>query len=332
MCKSVHIVRSALMFLLFVLAGCSGNHNELKLPVHRIACMSSSYIAYLEAIGADSLVCAVSGISYISNSAVLERYKKTVSGNLDGELPLYDIGYDTVLDYDKIYELKPDVVVAYTIGGSKPDYMKKLESLGLNVYVMNDYLAESPLERASAVLEFGRLTGREELARHYYDSLSARYNSLAASVVRDNPVKVLINIPYSDVWYIPGADSYMSQLIRDAGGEILGTEAGTKSGTISMENAYALSMEADVWLNPGMVSTRRELASLHQIFPRFAPLSRGLPIYNNTLRMTGQGGNDFWESGAAHPDRILEDLIKIFSAVRDGEEDNNEYNYHFRLD
>jgi len=30
------------------------------------------------------------------------------------------------------------------------------------------------------------------------------------------------------------------------------------------------------------------------------------------LRMSPNGGNDFWESGVVHPDLILKDLISIF--------------------
>lgn len=35
-------------------------------------------------------------------------------------------------------------------------------------------------------------------------------------------------------------------------------------------------------------------------------------MYNNNARITEAGGNDYYESGAAHPDVILADLIQIF--------------------
>jgi len=35
-------------------------------------------------------------------------------------------------------------------------------------------------------------------------------------------------------------------------------------------------------------------------------------VYNNNLRMSRGGGNDFWESGTVHPELILHDLISIF--------------------
>jgi iron complex transport system substrate-binding protein len=56
-------------------------------------------------------------------------------------------------------------------------------------------------------------------------------------------------------------------------------------------------------------------------------LANDLPIYNNTLRTTPEGGNDFWESGAVRPDLILEDLIQVFHYDGSGN-----LNYYFRLE
>ena len=126
--------------------------------------------------------------------------------------------------------------------------------------------------------------------------------------------KVLINIPYADIWYIPGADNYMAQLVRDAGGDLLGSEPGkTESGTIGLEEAYAYAQEADVWLNPGWCRTREQLRSVHPLFARFPVLDK--PVWNNTLQTTEGGGNRFWETGPVHPDWILEDLVHIFSGT-----------------
>jgi iron complex transport system substrate-binding protein len=108
----------------------------------------------------------------------------------------------------------------------------------------------------------------------------------------------------------------MSRLIRDAGGQVLGAQKGSVSGVITMEDAYSLSLEADMWLCPGYCRTREQLATLHHLFPHFGPLAKGLPIYNNILRATSGGGNDFWESGAVRPDLILKDLRAIFQAYK----------------
>ena len=48
--------------------------------------------------------------------------------------------------------------------------------------------------------------------------------------------------------------------------------------------------------------------------PKFADAKavRERTVYNNNLRLTPTGGNDYWESAVVHPDMVLRDLIHIF--------------------
>ena len=309
-------------------------------PLENIICMSSSHVAALSQIGADSLISAVSGIGYISSPVLRDRYDRTEGvhrgckknpshavgagpspcGQGGSTLftppmhPLYDIGYESGLDYERILELKPDMLMAYTVSMAEPPYIAKLRSMGIPVMIIHDHLENHPLARAEYVRLFGALTHRLHEADSVFTAVCDRYESLAADVAESGsrPRKVLINTPYADAWYIPGEDSYMSRLIRDAGGLVLGSQPGTSvSGVVSLEKAYQLSLQADLWLDPGNYRTRSELRDAHQLFPRFGPLAEDLPIYNNTLRTTPEGGNDFWESGAMRPDLILQDLIAI---------------------
>lgn len=285
-------------------------------PLNNIICMSSSQVAGLAEIGADSVITALSGLRYITNSKLLSR-----------NIP--DIGYEASLDYEKILELAPDILLTYTVSGAKPPYISRLQSLGVRVLVLHDHLEEHPLARAEYIRLYGALTGRQAEADSIYANICSRYDSLAESVSDSHEkVKVLMNVPYGDAWYIPGGYSYMARLVDDAGGAILGSEPGTAvSRTVSMEEAYKMSKSADIWLNPGPCRTIEELKSFHHSFRMFGPVEKGLPIYNNTLRITPEGGNDFWESGSVRPDLILEDLISIFSEseVSDGLE------YHFQV-
>ena len=130
----------------------------------------------------------------------------------------------------------------------------------------------------------------------------------------DTPKSVLVNIPYADQWYIPGGDNYMTRLIQDAGGTVLGAVPGRfESSVISVEKAYELAQEADCWLNPGWCATKAQLRSVHPLFADFPVL--GKSVWNNTKQSTPGGGNAFWETGPAHPDLILEDLRAIFDGT-----------------
>ncbi|MGM9738276.1 MAG: ABC transporter substrate-binding protein [Candidatus Cryptobacteroides sp.] len=276
-------------------------------PCRRIVCMSSGYVACLSALGEIDAVCAVSGTDYISDTSARRRIE---SGDIA------EAGYDSAPDYEKILSLSPDVVVAYALHSSGNAFVKCLRQFGIPVLVLHDYLEHSPLARAEYVKVFGALTGHRYEADSIYDCVSRRYNEIADAVSDAVKVsgkgseerKVLMNIPYSDAWYIPGEENYMSRLIRDAGGRVLGAEPGrSESSVISVERAFALAKEADVWLNPGWCDTKSELYDEAPVFRKFNINE----IYNNTLKRNPKGGNDFWESGAVRPDLILNDLANI---------------------
>lgn len=296
-------------------------------PLKRIVCMSTSNVAALSAIEADSVIVGVSGLKYITDQKILSRSESGV---------VHDVGYENSLDYETIIRLSPDLIVTYTVGDAVPPYLTKLKTLGLKVMVVYDHLEQHPLARAEYVKLFGALTGCFDVAQKFFSGVRDRYEAMAAPAsgstatsIVSAPVKVLMNLPYADSWYIPGVDNYMSRLVQDAGGVVLGAVEGSASSVISVEQAYRLSLESDLWLCPGYCTSRSQLESIHHLFQHFGPISKGLPIYNNVLKVNPAGGNDFWESGSVRPDMILEDLKEIFSSNRSSS--TKELNYFIEL-
>jgi iron complex transport system substrate-binding protein len=287
-------------------------------PMDRIICMSTSYIAYLDEIGCDSTICAVSGIRYVSSGDILKRFRLSP---WEGGRKVYDIGYEADPDYERIVSLHPDVLVTYSVSQTEPQYISKLRSLGVRVFIIYDHLEDHPLGRAEYVRMFGAMTGHLREADSVFRNVRDNYLSLSekVSAARERSHnaqrfvrKVLVNIPFEDQWYIPGRDNYTSRLVSDAGGSILGAMKGTsRSSLISVEKAYRLSSEADFWLDPGWCRTLADLRSAHPLFEDFRVAAKPHCVYNNILRETPGGGNDFWESGAARPDLILRDLVSI---------------------
>lgn len=268
---------------------------EVQSPLHGIVCMSSSYIGFLDALGCDSVITAVSGLNYVADPEVRAH--------------AVDIGYDAALDYETILKQKPDLLLTYAVSAAEPPYLLKLRELGIRTAVIHEHLESHPLARAEYIKLFGLLTGRQGEAEEIFAGIRDRYLDLA--VQTDKPVRVLINIPYADQWYIPGGDNYMTRLVRDAGGEVLGAVPGAfQSAVIPVEKAYAYAQQASVWLNPGWCSTKAQLRSIHPLFADFPVL--GKSVWNNTKQSAPGGGNAFWETGPARPDLVLEDLRAIF--------------------
>lgn len=280
----------------------------------RIVCMSSSHVALLDAIGQTDRVAGVSGLQFITNPKILARND------------VGDVGYDNSVNYERLLALNPDLVLLYGVNGINT-LEPKLRDLGIPFAYIGDYLESSPLGKAEWMVPIAEITGNRKAGEQAFAPIPANYNRLKelAQHSGHHPL-VLLNSPYADSWVMPPAGSYMVTLIEDAGGRYSCPEInGSTSEPIGMEKAYILGQQADVWLNCGQA---RSLAELLALCPRMAtarPVAEGR-VYNCTLRSTAGGGNDFWESGIAHPDLALQDLINIFAGV-----DTAQFTYYERI-
>lgn len=276
----------------------------IPIPVSRIACLSTTHIAYLSLLDADSLIVGVSGAGFVSDTDVRQRIDEGL---------VKDVGYEQSINFELLLSLKPDVVFTYGVGAEMVGYLQKLRDLNIPVVFIGDYLEDSPLGKAEWLRAFGAFLGKVTVADSLFKNIDNDYNSLAnlAANVEPKP-KVFLNLPWKDVWYFPGGEGYMSQLISDASGEyMLSHLEGSKSHPLGIEASLEYASNADVWLNTGTVSSINELL---ESFPFASGISvvSDRNVYNNNNKMNNFGGNDFWESGAVNPHIILKDLIKIF--------------------
>lgn len=265
----------------------------------RIVAMSSTNVAMLDAIGALDRLAGVSGLQYIS------------SPNINRDL-VADVGNQDDPDYERLLALKPDLVLIYGIDA--PSGMEeRLRHFGIPSLYIPDYIEQSPLGKAEWTVALAHLAGRREMAVEQFAATRDRYMALKESV--DTTLRrpsVMLNAPYGDIWYMPPVNSYMVRLISDAGGDyIFSSNRSDKSEGIGDEKSVEMLSRSDIWLNPGTFTTLDKLRSALPRHGSIGPAAAG-EVYNNNLRSTPGGGNDFYESGAIHPDMVLEDLIEIF--------------------
>jgi fe3+ ABC transporter, periplasmic iron-binding protein len=266
----------------------------------RIVCMSSSYIAMLDALGQVNRIVAVSGIDYVSNPYIL-AHKDSIK----------DMGPE--MNYELLLGLKPDIVLLYGIGDAQTAITDKLKELSIPYIYMGEYLEESPLGKAEWMVVLSELTDSREKGIEIFSEIPKRYLSLKALTesVGQCPT-VMFNTPWNDSWVMPSTKSYMAQLVADAGAEYIYKENSSNSSTsIGLETAYGLIQKADYWINVGSATSLDELKTVN---PKFADAKavRERTVYNNNLRLTPTGGNDYWESAVIRPDVVLRDLIHIF--------------------
>ena len=278
-------------------------------PAKRIVAMSSSHVAMLDAVGCAERIVGISGCRFISTPSAVEAI---------GQGKIAEVGYDSAFDFEKIRSLRADVVLLYGVAGEAKTITSKLDELGTPYIYIGDYLENAPLGKAEWVVALAYLCGVEAQGKEFFAGVEERYNALRnqkhCSAYRP---RVMLNLPYRDTWFMPPQNSYMVQLIEDAGGEYILTENGKRktenenaSKPISLEEALLLASKADFWINLGQIASLEELKSVAPRFAKVDAVHFGR-IYNNTKRTNASRGSDFWESGCIRPDLILADLVKI---------------------
>ena len=287
-------------------------------PPKRIIAMSSSHSAMLEAVECANRIVGLSGCQFIYSPTLREAIDK-------GQI--CEVGYDSNFDFERIVSLNADLVLLYGVTGEAKGVTDKLDELAIPYIYIGDYLENSPLGKAEWVVALASLCGVEEQGKRLFAGVEERYNALRnkkhCSAYRP---RVMLNTPYRDTWFMPPHNSYMVQLIEDAGGEyILRRETkderremrderrenlSTTSQPISLEEALEYALQADFWLNLGQIASVEELRCVTPHFTNIDAVRFGR-IYNNTKRTNESRGSDFWESGTVRPDIILADLVKI---------------------
>lgn len=269
----------------------------------RIVCLSSSHIAFIDALGEVESVVGVSGAEYITNPHIAEG----VAGG-----HVREVGYDTNINFEVLASLRPDVVFIYGTAGENDALSSKLVELSIPYVYVADHAETTPLGKSEWLVAFGEIMGLREEAEEIFGEIAERYESLRLALLDvDKRPCVMLNSPYKDIWFVPADESYVVRLIEDAGGRYAcGGSSSKISRPISGESAFVYLSQADYWLHPNAARTMAQLVGEN---PKFATASvaRKGNVYNCTARNTSAGGSDFWESGALRADVVLADLIAI---------------------
>jgi iron complex transport system substrate-binding protein len=273
-------------------------------PLHKIICMSTTYLAMISALDEEKSISGVSGTRFVYSPEVIRNIEKGL---------VVDVGYEANLNKELILKISPDLVMIYGIGGESSGYLGKLKELGIKVIINADYLETDPLARAEWVKLFGALYCKEIMADSIYKNEVEEYNRLKSFILKNSlsRPKVLLGLPFKDTWYISPGNSYVSNLISDAGGDYLWMD--TKSSysmPFGIENVYIRGLKADYWLNTGNVNSKKEISNID---PRLdaLPCYKNGNLFNNNKRITTNGGNDYWERGTLFPHLILKDIASI---------------------
>lgn len=273
-------------------------------PVRNIICMSTTHLAMISALGEENSISGFSGTDFIYSEKLNNKIKT-------GQIK--DIGYENSINNEMMLKIAPDIVMIYGIGSESGGYVGKIEELGIKVVFNADYLETDPLGKAEWIKVLGALYCREVQADSIFNAEAEAYENLkdfVSSSIKSKP-NVMLGLPYRDTWYVSPGNSYTARFINDAGGNYIWNKTSSSySMPFGLENVYLHALKADFWLNIGTVKTKAEIAATDQRLSGL-PCFKNSNLYNNNLRITSTGGNDYWENGAVYPHLILKDMAMI---------------------
>ena len=275
----------------------------IKVPVSKVACMSSVYTTMMEQLNVHNTIIAIDNVDYYNNPFIKEKV---------AQHNIAELSKGPNVEVEKTMALKPDLMLTFGMGNPKKDVDTKLLEANIPVAISLDHLEETPLARYEWIKFIACFFGKETLADSLFTVSEKKYAALKTlTKTAAKKPKVLTEIKYGDVWYVPAGKSYIANLINDAGGDYFWKdEQQTGSLPLSFEVVYAKAKDVDVWINQYNVNAKKELISYDERYALFNAFKTG-QLYNNNKIQNGKGFSNYWEDGISHPDEVLADLIHI---------------------
>ena len=277
----------------------------IRTPLHRSMMFTTVHCAMLMSLGQENSISGVADLKYIKIPWIQEQVQK-------GKIA--DVGDGLSPVVEKIIDQRPDAIFLSPFENSGG--YGKLEEIDIPLVECAEYMEKTPLGRAEWLRFYGILFGCEQKADSLFEEVDKHYNALKAMVTQKNRPSVLLDKVTGSVWYVPGGQSTIGQMIQDAGGDYPWAKD-EHSGSVSLpfEAVLEKAGEADVWLfrySSDHDITYAELSAEHHGYDQFSAF-RQKNVYGCDVERS-----PFYEESPFRPDWLLNDFIRILHPEIEG--------------
>ena len=277
---------------------------EISIPVKEIASISTTHIGFLAAFDKQSQLAGITGSRWVHDEEVKAGLE---SGSVT------DIGADGLVDHERLIGIQPDVLLAYESGLDAEGQADQIRRFGIPVVLINEYLEDHPLGMAEWGKLFALLMNNPESGELWFNELSKEYQAINEQV-KDIEIQpsVMTGLPFRGEWTISGGKSFAATFLDDAGANYLWKDDERVGNyPVSIEEVLQRATDANIWVNPGAAGNIQRILETDSRLKTLEPIKSGM-VFNNNKRVNEHGGNDYWESAVAKPQRVLKDLALIF--------------------
>lgn len=269
-------------------------------PVGRGVMFSAPHCYLMGEIGAADAVSGVCDLNYIN----LPYLHKAVS-----EGRVADCGNGMSPSVERIVSVSPDALFVTPFEGVN---YGQLANIGVPLVECADYMETSALGRAEWMKFYGMLVGRENEADRLFAVVKRNYADYKDRAMKSalRP-RVITERVVGGVWYCPGGESSMGQLLRDAGVDyVFADDKHSGSLSLSPEKVIEKAATADWWLfvNSGAGNLDRNgLLTEYEGYKMIKAYREG-----HVLECVPSIFNPYFEQISFRPDFLLADFISWF--------------------
>jgi len=200
-----------------------GRRVRLPKKIERAVSLAPNLTEIVFAVnGGSRLVGVTSYCNYPEEAQKIPKIGDTVNPNLEA-----------------IIALKPQVILVSTASQIE-SFTETLEGQNIAVFVTNPKDVEGVYK---SILKIGEIFGQDERARETIDRMQRRVNEIESKTNLSKKVKVFVQISKEPLFTI-GKDSFLTDLIKRAGGVSLTENVAESYPKFSKETALALLPEA----------------------------------------------------------------------------------------
>ena len=298
--------------------------DTVRTPVENSAVFTSPHCQLLYELGCGQAIRGVCDLDYINIPDVKKRAAS--AGNHGSSSAIADCGSSMAPDIERIIALKPEAILVSPFENSGG--YGKLDKLHIPLIEVADYMEASPLGRAEWMKFYGMLFEKSDakdskteissskagIFQNKADSLFAKIekeylNLKAAAKKLPAGLSVLTERKTGSVWYVPGGQSTIGILLKDANARYIFSED-QHSGSLAMspEQILAKAKNIDVWAFKyfgGKPLSRSQLLQEYAGYKSLAAFGSSRIYQVDTSR------EPYFEITSFHPEVLLREFILL---------------------
>ena len=291
--------------------------DTVRTPVENSAVFTSPHCQLLYELGCRQAIRGACDLDYINIPDVKKRAAS--AGNHGSSSAIADCGSSMAPDIERIIALKPETILVSPFENSGG--YGKLDKLHIPLIEVADYMEASPLGRAEWMKFYGMLFEKSDakdskagIFQSKADSLFAKIekeylNLKAAAKKLPAGLSVLTERKTGSVWYVPGGQSTIGILLKDANARYIFSED-QHSGSLAMspEQILAKAKNIDVWAFKyfgGKPLSRSQLLQEYAGYKSLAAFGSSRIYQVDTSR------EPYFEITSFHPEVLLREFILL---------------------